>query len=69
MSFHIAVGTIPLLKFGKKTPHSKLREASLLPLIVRELKEQQYYTTTLILPTLLIAEVQPRMGTKVQVAT
>lgn len=64
MSFYIAVGTVPLLKFGKKPTHSKLREASLLPLTVRELKEQQYYTTTLIVPTLLVAEVQPRNGNK-----
>lgn len=44
----VSVGAIPLFKFGKKTTNSKFGEACLLPLIVRELKEQQFYMTNLL---------------------
>lgn len=60
MGFCTAVGVIPLFKFGKKTTNSKFGEVRLLPLIDRELKEQQCYVTMLIGPTLLVARVQPR---------
>lgn len=60
MGFCTAVGAIPLFKFGKQTTNSKFGEACLLPLTDRELKEQQFYMTLLIVPTLLAARVQPR---------
>ena len=65
MGFCIEVGTNLLFKFGKKNTSSKLGEANPPPpLIVSELKEQQHYETTLILPTLLTANVQHRNGKK-----
>lgn len=66
VGFCTAVGAIPLFIFGKKTTNSKFGEACLLPLTVRELKEQQFYMTTLTVPTLLVARVQPRKRTEVQ---
>lgn len=60
VGFCTAVGAIPLFKFGKKTTNSMFGEACLLPLIVRELKEQQFYMTTVTAPILLVARVQPR---------
>lgn len=65
VGFCTAVGAIPLFIFGKKTTNSKFGEACLLPLTVRELKEQQFYMTTLTVPTLLVARVQPRERTEV----
>lgn len=59
VGFCTAVGAIPLFNFVKKTTNSKFGEACLLPLIVRELKEQQFYMTTLTVPTLLVARVRP----------
>lgn len=60
VGFCTAVGAIPLFKFGNKTTNSKFGEACFLPLIVRELKGQQFYMTTLTVPALLVARVQPR---------
>lgn len=60
MGFCTVVGAIPLFKFGKQTTNSKFGEACLPLLTDRELKEQQCYMTTLIVPTLLVARVQPR---------